>query len=129
MPYSYLPLLDYISYFSNEENEFYKVFPWKKENNVIKVGGFLYSTTTKEFMKKVTETGFIFIGDYKDWTEGISYDIDTIKNIIALSDIERLRKILTYYIRHERFHDGIFASAIKDGIILNILMRLKDILT
>lgn len=47
--------------------------------------------------------------------------------IIESADLELIKAIMTYYVRQERFCDGLWYSAARDGIFLALLMRLNEL--
>ena len=51
-----------------------------------------------------------------------------IKKLIDRSDEMTLRALLTYYVRQERFCDGLWETAMEEGIFLAILSRLKAVI-
>lgn len=51
-----------------------------------------------------------------------------IKKLIGRSDEITLRALLTYYVRQERFCDGLWETAMEEGIFLAILLRLKEVI-
>ena len=51
-----------------------------------------------------------------------------IKKLISRSDEMTLRAVLTYYVRQERFCDGLWETAMEEGIFLAILLRLKAVI-
>ena len=48
---------------------------------------------------------------------------------IDIADLAFTRAVLTYYIRQERFCDGLWETAVKGGIFLALLKRLRTLLT
>ena len=52
---------------------------------------------------------------------------DQLKPVIQNANMELLTAILTYFVRQERFCDGLWASAIDDKIFLNILYQLREL--
>lgn len=119
-------LLDYIAYFKNDNNDFYNYNRGKKEKEVVTLGYITYSQKVLNFIKDATDIEFLYNGNYLNWIssdEDKNYNI--VKSKIDRANIEKLREILTYYLRGERFCEGLLASSIDEGIILKILYRLK----
>lgn len=52
---------------------------------------------------------------------------DMIKVINHTTDIEMIRAVLTYFVRQERFQEGLWAEAVEKKIFLMILLKLKDL--
>jgi hypothetical protein len=126
---NYSALLDYIEYFNDETNKFYTIHEGKEINGVFYIGGSAYSDKVNELIKKSYEIEFIYIGDYSDWFDSKRSSADEIIQIISSSNLEMLRKIFTFFIRKERFCEGTLVSAIDNKIIINILFRLKELLS
>lgn len=125
---NYSVLLNYIQFFEDESNEFYKIHRGKEINGVFYIGGIQYSDKVRELMKISGEIEFLFKGNYSDWLDGKRKTPEEVIQIIDLSDLEKLRKIFTFYIRRERFCEGLISRAIDNKIIVNILLRLKELL-
>jgi O-acetyl-ADP-ribose deacetylase len=107
-------LIDFIPYF---------------ENDKINMSYSGYDTGITDFIDLVYETDLLK-EDYMDYLEskGIQdTDSKEIIDIIKGSDMLLLRSILTYFVRQERFYDGLWVKASKDKIFLNILYRLKEL--
>jgi hypothetical protein len=80
-----------------------------------------YSEKTSEFIQALYENNFI---QALDWS-----DFNTLENVenIEHADIDTLVKILTAYVRADRFSSGSVANLIKEGYLLRILYRLREI--
>jgi hypothetical protein len=50
------------------------------------------------------------------------------EEVIEEADFELLRAVLAYYVRQERFGEGMWAAALRDRIFLKVLRRLRTIL-
>jgi hypothetical protein len=111
----YKRLLDYIPYFENEYIEFYK---WES-------GYPVYDDKLNEFINDAYESDRLR-GDYLDYLheQGINEDLSA---AISTADLELLTSILTYYVRQERFCDGMWGAAVKEKVFLRILYRLKEL--
>jgi hypothetical protein len=109
-------ILEYIPYFESSENEFYNINTDKSL-----MDPYFYSEKTSEFIKALYENNFI---QAMDWSE-----FNTLENVknIEKADIDTLIKILTAYIRADRFSSGSVANLIKEGYLLRILYRLREI--
>ncbi|NWL88434.1 MULTISPECIES: DUF6508 domain-containing protein [unclassified Paenibacillus] len=113
-------LLSYLDFFQDSGSVFFT------EVN----GYYRESEEVLRFREALNETGFLLVFDWKTWLhehevyKDISHDIqDQIRN----ADIEILRKLMTSYIRGDRFNEGLFISTIVNGHIANILLRLKEL--
>ena len=88
------------------------------------------SDEVRRFREALNETGFLLVFDWTSWLHEheVYKDIDhNIQDQIRNADIKTLRKLMTSYIRGDRFNEGLFISAIANGHITNILLRLKEL--
>jgi hypothetical protein len=114
-------LLSYISYFEQaDENAGRWVFP---------VNGSPYTeydTQFDNFIKDVYQSN-ILDTNYLEHLEPYLKENRNIKDLIPIADIELLLAIFTYYIRQERFCEGLWLGAIGDKVFLSILNRLNSL--
>jgi hypothetical protein len=109
-------MVSYLAYFS-EKNK------WVSDDCL---GPILdYSDEIDNFMKDFYDTKFWYNFKWSEWEEGREY----IKNpeLISELDITTLRMLLTSIMRAERFSDGVLLDNIENGVIKNILFKLKEI--
>ncbi|MFA6941899.1 MAG: DUF6508 domain-containing protein [Clostridiaceae bacterium] len=123
-------LLDFIPYFESNKNKFCTFTqPEKGEDENIYTSYPSYDKGLTDFIDIVYETGFLkenYLECLKE--EKIeNADNSEIIEIIRESDLLLLRSILTYFVRQERFCDGLWGEAAKDKIFLNILYRLREL--
>ncbi len=85
-----------------------------------------YDDKLLEFIKLVYDSGLMMEG-YLDLLKEKYGTENEANDIIKSADFDPLRAILTYFVRQERFCDGIWEQAVKDKIFLNILYKLKEI--
>ncbi|MFB7141329.1 DUF6508 domain-containing protein [Gottfriedia sp. NPDC056225] len=103
----------YIDYFSKNDFEFFTMY-----------GRFYkYHEVVNEFIDAF----------YKSELSDPNY-LNTMSNyqephlqLIKIADKHLIKSIFTYYVRGERFCEGMWADAIRDKIFLNILIRLNQI--
>lgn len=84
-----------------------------------------------EFYNELCNTGFLIVFDWKSWLN----ENEVYKNIendieehIMEADLVTLRKLMTSYIRGDRFNEGLFNRVIINGHITKILTRLRVII-
>jgi O-acetyl-ADP-ribose deacetylase len=113
-------ILKFISYFESTGEEFYKL------DSKYLMNPYVYSKEVNDFIKALYKENIIFSFGWPNWqNEAGKYYRDP--ELIKTADIKTLRKLLTLYVRKERFRSGHLANMIKSGHILNILKRLKII--
>ena len=87
----------------------------------------VYDEKFEGFIRELYKTDLLK-GDYLEYIDKNKIDFDNIDEVIKESDIELLKAILTYYVRQERFCDGIWIKAIDEGVFLKILYRLNELI-
>lgn len=93
-------------------------------NGVITMPHIAYGEVAREFEKVAYEHGWIYSFDYITWAqteEGKRLLEDP--SAIDVANFDQLRKLLTWYIRAERFCDGALFQAFEKGQILRIVQR------
>ncbi|WP_261378267.1 DUF6508 domain-containing protein [Paenibacillus agilis] len=83
-----------------------------------------------EFRKALTETRFLIVFNWLDWLNEHEIYKDTGKDIITPirnADMDTLRKLMTSYIRGDRFNEGLFIAVMKNGTVEAILKRVKEL--
>lgn len=113
-------LLNYLDYFQDSGSVFY-----------IEKNGYRFeSEEVRNFRKELDDVGFLLVFDWTQWISDHEEFKDTnnpIREKIAGADIETLRKLMTSYIRGDRFNEGLFIHVILKGHISNILLRLREL--
>lgn len=123
-------LLDFIPYFESDNNNFCTFTqPEEGEDENIYASYPSYDKGLTDFIDIVYETGILKENylEYLKEEKIENADSSEIIHIIKQSDILLLRSILTYFVRQERFCDGLWGEAAKDKIFLNILYRLREL--
>lgn len=122
-------LLSYIPYFENARKK--EVSTWshaeKRDGNIMSLPHVNYDQELSRFVKDFYDTDLI-AHDYLNIINNDQVDKEGIDKYIADADLELLKAILTYYIRGERFCEGLWIGAVEEKIFLKILYRLRDIL-
>jgi len=116
----YDQLLEYISYFEQEGNEYGKcIFT----HNTMPY--YDYDSKLTSFIRCISESDLMRV-DYLSCID-ISNNVHITEGI-EKADFELLKAMFTYFNRQERFQEGLWASAAKRGIFLRLLKRLKQLL-
>lgn len=115
----YDQILEYISYFELESNEYGKeVFTPNT------MAYWLYDNKLEAFMRCVSESDLMRV-DYLSFID--MPNSEQMTEEIEIADIELLKAMFTYFNRQERFQEGLWFFAAKDGIFLRLLKRLQEI--
>ena len=114
---------DYIEYFKNKNNIFYRYIKGAEKDSVIYMGSIDYSPKVNEFINFFYNSDLVDY-DYATNIEKCCIDCKKIHELIYDADMSLLKSILTYYIRQERFCDGIIAMAIDNNVFENILEKI-----
>ena len=85
-----------------------------------------YSEEVIRFIEILYEEGFIIQFDWRKW-QGKVKQLCLETEALKKANLETIQKLLTSYIRGERFCEGLLARVLEDGYITAILHRLKDI--
>lgn len=106
----------YIEYFKEEQQSYY----------TIERGYISYDETINTFIKDFYKYDMIDI-DYMDNIHPYIEKKINLQDIIKNADISIIKSILTFYIRGDRFNEGMIAEAIDEEIFLKALIKLKNI--
>ncbi len=120
--HQYDKVLSYLDYFSTAGEE---VGTW-----VYNPPDFPYVNYSKEmssFIHEVYQTDLLDT-EYLPYLESIIPREANLIDYIDTTDFRLLRAILTYYVRQERFQEGLWLGAVQDGIQGKILLRIEDLL-
>jgi len=85
---------------------------------------------THELFQTLFETGFLMVFNWHEWLDRNEVFQDLNKDIheeIKSADLETLRKLMTSYVRGDRFNEGLLERIIVDGKLHCILQRLREI--
>lgn len=122
---------NYISYFETVYAE--ATCCWE-ESRKLESGAFsmpfpVYETQFLNFIDDVSNSDLMDFS-YGDTLEEYGLEMNSeLAKKIDTADFKLTRAILTCYIRQERFCDGLWGRAIKEGIFLALLKRLETLLT
>ncbi|MEQ8153500.1 MAG: DUF6508 domain-containing protein [Clostridiaceae bacterium] len=124
---NYEKLFSFTNYFKDEGNLFCYCLSSKESSSECRQRTHLiYENELNDFIDEVYNSG-LMRQDYNEYLECKIGKGKDISKFIENSDIETLRAILTYYVRQERFYDGFWGIAAKEGAFLKILERLRGI--
>lgn len=113
-------LIDYLEFFQNTDSIF---FTEEK-------GYWVESSEVSEFRKQLSDTNFLIVFDWVQWISDNKEFKDLNNDLyseIMNADLETLRKLMTSYIRGDRFNEGLFINVILKGHVTNILLRLQEL--
>lgn len=85
----------------------------------------------EKLYNELCNTGFLIVFDWKSWLnqneiyKNIANDIE---EHLMKADLDTLRKLMTSYIRGDRFSEGLFNEVIMNGHITKILIRLRELI-
>jgi len=118
--HQYDKVLSYIDYFSTAGEE---AGTW-----VFNPPNFPYVDYSKElssFIQDVYQTDLLDT-EYLPYLESHLPHDANLADYIENADFRLLRAILTYYVRQERFQEGLWLVAVHDGCFLKILNKLHE---
>ncbi|WP_136604855.1 DUF6508 domain-containing protein [Paenibacillus dokdonensis] len=112
-------LIQYLDFFEGPADTFYR-----------EVNGYTCeSETMLAFRKELYDTGFLIVFDWGAWLREheIYKNIDgDLEEQLMNADMETLRKLVTSYVRGDRFMEGLFIAVAKNGKIAQVLTRLQQ---
>lgn len=114
-------LIDYLEFFQNKESVFYTE----------KKGYWVESSEVSEFRNELSDSNFLMVFDWVQWLSENNVFKDINNNLnsseIMKADLETLRKLMTSYIRGDRFNEGLFIHVILKGHVTRIILRLREL--
>jgi len=119
--HQYDKVLSYIDYFSTAGEE---VGTWVR--NPPDFPFVNYSKEMSSFIHEVYETDLVDT-EYLPYLESHLPRDANLADYIENADFRLLRAILTYYMRQERFQEGLWTVAVQDGSFCRILKKINDI--
>ncbi|MFJ7646130.1 DUF6508 domain-containing protein [Lysinibacillus sp. NPDC097279] len=84
----------------------------------------------QEFRKELYNTAFLIVFDWKSWlnqNEMYKNIANDIEEHVMNADLETLQKLMTSYIRGDRFTEGLFEGVIINGHVTKIITRLREL--
>lgn len=113
-------LLSYLDYFQDPDS----VFGYEAN------GYMCQSQEVSNFCTALDDIGFLQVFNWHEWLakHEVYKDMDhPIANTLANADLDTLRKLMTCYIRGDRFNEGLFIEVCRKGHIASILIRLREL--
>ncbi|WP_160032187.1 DUF6508 domain-containing protein [Paenibacillus sp. An7] len=114
-------LTNYLEFFQNDRSVFFTESKgWRIE-----------SPEVSQFRKELYDTKFLLVFDWVQWiTENDEFKSvnNNVQDKIRNADLETLRKLMTSYIRGDRFNEGLFIDVILKGHVTDILLRLQELI-
>ena len=122
---------NYISYFKTIHTE--TACRWegsrKLESGFFSMPFPVYETQFLNFIDDVSNSDLMDVS-YGDTLEEYGLEMNSeLAKKIDTADFKLVKAILTCYIRQERFCDGLWGRAIKEGIFLALLKRIEALLS
>ncbi|NTU82667.1 MAG: hypothetical protein HGA45_25400 [Chloroflexales bacterium] len=113
---AFLPLFERPGYSFGEWQIQRGVFPFWAE-----------SPEVAAFIQAIHREQFIAPFDWVSWAEEARRYTEGGDEALATADLDTLRKLITAYVRADRFSEGTLASLFQNGQITAVLRRLKQI--
>jgi hypothetical protein len=117
---NYKKIVSYLSYFENEKMEFGK---WTTPEEGVR-GYYNYDKKLEDFIQELYKTDLL-VGDYLLRLEEL--ESEDYGSIIPTANLDLLKAILTFYVRGERFSEGMWRTAAKNKVFYLILLRLREL--
>jgi hypothetical protein len=117
---NYKKIVSYLSYFENEKMEF---GTWTTPEEGVS-GYYNYDKKLEDFIQELYKTDLL-VGDYLLRLEEV--ESEDYGSIIPTVNLELLKAILTFYVRGERFSEGMWRTAAKNKLFYLILLRLREL--
>lgn len=113
-------LLSYLDYFQDPDS----VFGYE-------ANGYMCQTQeVSNFCTTLDDTGFLLVFNWHEWLaqHEVYKDLEhSTASSLVNADLDTLRKLMTSYIRGDRFNEGLFIEVCRKGHIASILLRLREL--
>ena len=114
-------VLAFLPYFESAGSPFYDV-----ERMRLTLSPFRYSPQVEQFVGALYAEGFIMPFDWVAWQNEAARYLDD-PSLLESADLSTLQKLLTTYVRADRFSNGYLAEMIARGQVVAVLRRLQAI--
>lgn len=95
------------------------------DENTLTFPYYEYSTSVSKFLQTLYAEGFIYPFDWGSWDYGVKLSRNP--ELVQKANLLTLRKLMTAHVRQDRFCEGHLASVFKNGLVVCLLERLKEI--
>ncbi|WP_406699679.1 DUF6508 domain-containing protein [Singulisphaera sp. Ch08] len=89
-------------------------------------GYYSYSEDVSSFIQVLYKQGWVVSFDWPQWQEEAERLVESPTDL-ARADAATIRRLLTLHVRKDRFCEGHLAEMLKNGHILALLYRLREI--
>lgn len=123
-------LFGYLPYFKNTDQSFAEVLPQEEIEGEVVPGFIKYDSEIIDFAIEYMDLS-LRKGDYTDYIHNFlasDPDVTEWKTFIQQADVETIQSFLTYFVRKEQFQNGKMKWACENGIMYQLLFRLKEVL-
>ena len=98
------------------------------EGGVIRVGWYSLSPRAESFIRDAYDAGWVFPFDWGAWAKSArGKELIGHPEAVAEASVDDLARLLTVYVRADRFADGTLADAFESGMLTAILRRARDL--
>lgn len=123
-------LFDYLSYFKDTGQTFAEVLPQEEIEGEMIPGFIKYDSKVIDFAIEYMDLS-LGKGDYTDYIHVFLASNPAVTEwieFIQRADLETIQSLLTYFVRKEQFKNGKMKWACENGVIYQLLFRLKEVL-
>ncbi len=96
----------------------------KNDKGVFQIPHYIESSIVEKFRESVLELGILISFDWSKWDEGRKIASNNEFNFDSI-DIPTKCKLITAFVRNDRFCEGALVAAFESGLILKILQSIN----
>jgi hypothetical protein len=119
-------VLSFIPKFENPDIDFGTGPDLVKKDDVLHWKPAVFSETVSQFIQACYDANLVQPFDWTSWADEHKGELSS-DGFIQKAGLETIIKLITGHIRTERFVEGHLLSVLKDGTMLKILKRLKQV--
>ena len=123
-------LFNYLSYFKDTDQSFAEVLPQEEIEGEMIPGFIKYDSKIIDFAIEYMDLS-LGKGDYTDYIHVFLASNPSVaewQEFIQRADLETVQSFLTYFVRKEQFKNGKMKWACENGVIYQLLFRLKEVI-